>query len=155
MSQTRCKKIIYIQYANPACYPPLEHSSHILATSGWKVVLLGVGSLGPSNDFHLRPHANITAHRLPFVQGGLLQKLHYIFFCLWGSLAMTKAGPTLNKVYSKGVILFDIRLLSKKKIPRSIAVSLYSSRGIFFEAAKLHFFKSALNKGNNLLNFIF
>jgi hypothetical protein len=29
------KRVLYLQYTNPAGYPPLEHSSGILADSGW------------------------------------------------------------------------------------------------------------------------
>jgi hypothetical protein len=34
-------KILYLQYTNPAAYPPLEHNSRILANEGWQVLFLG------------------------------------------------------------------------------------------------------------------
>lgn len=37
-------RILYIQYTNPAGYPPLEHSSRILAQADWEVLFLGTGA---------------------------------------------------------------------------------------------------------------
>ena len=37
----RDRRILYVQYTNPAAYPPLEHSSTILANAGWQVLFLG------------------------------------------------------------------------------------------------------------------
>ena len=33
----RRRRIMYVQYVNPGMYPPLEHSSRILADAGWEV----------------------------------------------------------------------------------------------------------------------
>ena len=44
----RARRILYIQYTNPAGYPPLEHSSRLLAARGWVVVFLGIGM--PATD---------------------------------------------------------------------------------------------------------
>ncbi|MFL9456595.1 MULTISPECIES: glycosyltransferase [Nostocales] len=75
-------RILYIQYTNPAGYPPLEHSSRILANDGWDVLFLGTGSLG-SNSLCFPPHNRITVKQLPFCPGGWRQKLHYLWFCFW------------------------------------------------------------------------
>jgi glycosyltransferase involved in cell wall biosynthesis len=77
-------KILYLQYINPACYPPLEHSSRLLAASGWQVLFLGVGAWGAAADGLSFPqHATIRVRRLPYCQPGWLQKLHYAAFCIW------------------------------------------------------------------------
>src|ERR1043166_185944 len=75
-------RILYIQYTNPAGYPPLEHSSRILADAGWQVLFLGTGALG-ANDLQFPPHPRIRVKQLPFCPAGLRQKFHYISFCLW------------------------------------------------------------------------
>ncbi|MDZ7962635.1 MAG: glycosyltransferase [Aulosira sp. DedQUE10] len=75
-------RILYIQYTNPAGYPPLEHSSRILAQEGWEILFLGTGALGAGN-LKFPSHPNITVHQLPFCLPGWRQKLHYIQFCLW------------------------------------------------------------------------
>ena len=78
------RKILYIQYTNPANYPPLEHSSRILASNNWAVLCLGTDSLSSSNkQLSFPPHAKITVKVMPFCSGGWQQKLHYLRFCFW------------------------------------------------------------------------
>ncbi|MGH9545458.1 MAG: glycosyltransferase [Terriglobales bacterium] len=82
--QPKGQKILYLQYTNPGCYPPLEHSSRILADSGWQVLFLGIGSWGAGADSLRFPqHGNICVRRLAFCRAGWLQKLHYAVFCFW------------------------------------------------------------------------
>lgn len=76
------KKIIYIQYTNPGGYPPLEHSSQILANLRWKVLFLGTGCLG-ANELVLAEHPNIRVKTMTFCKPGLFQKIHYMIFTLW------------------------------------------------------------------------
>lgn len=75
-------RILYVQYTNPAAYPPLEHSSRILADSGFEVLFLGTGALGAS-ELELPQHKRITVKRIPFSTAGWRQKLHYLKFSLW------------------------------------------------------------------------
>jgi glycosyltransferase involved in cell wall biosynthesis len=76
-------RILYIQYTNPAAYPPIGHSSRILAHNDWKVLFLGIGALGGADDLRFLPHPNITIRQMPFCPGGWRQKLHYLRFFLW------------------------------------------------------------------------
>lgn len=57
------KRILYIQYTNPAGYPPLEHSSRILADAGWQVLFLGTGALGAA-ALRFPPHSNVRVRLL-------------------------------------------------------------------------------------------
>jgi glycosyltransferase involved in cell wall biosynthesis len=75
-------RVVYIQYTNPAGYPPLEHSSRILADGGWQVLFLGTRALGAA-ALRFPPHPNIRVRCLDFCPAGWRQKLHYLFFCLW------------------------------------------------------------------------
>ncbi len=76
------KRIIYVQYTNPAAYPPLEHSSQILAENDWDVLFLGTGALGADKlRFDEREH--IRVRRMRFQSPGIRQKLHYALFNLW------------------------------------------------------------------------
>lgn len=76
------KRIVYVQYTNPAGYPPLEHSSLILARRGWQVLFLGIESFG-TKGFVLPEHVNIQVRLLGAVPPGWRQKLHYAWFCIW------------------------------------------------------------------------
>ncbi len=82
LSSSSRKRIVYVQYTNPAGYPPLEHSSQILASAGWQVLFLGVGALGTA-ALKFPAHDRITVQQISFSPPGWRQKLHYIRFCLW------------------------------------------------------------------------
>jgi glycosyltransferase involved in cell wall biosynthesis len=75
-------RIAYLQYTNPGGYPPLEHSSQILADAGWDVLFLGTGAQS-SDALTLRAHRGIRVRKLPFCSAGLRQKVHYVWFCMW------------------------------------------------------------------------
>jgi len=76
------RRMLYVQYTNPAGYPPLEHSSRILAREGWQVLFLGTGALG-ADALRFSPHERIEVRRMAFSRAGWRQKLHYVRFCLW------------------------------------------------------------------------
>jgi glycosyltransferase involved in cell wall biosynthesis len=76
------RRILYLQYTNPAGYPPLEHSSRILADAGWQVLFLGTRALGAA-ALRFPPHPSIRVRYMKFCPAGWRQKLHYLFFCLW------------------------------------------------------------------------
>jgi glycosyltransferase involved in cell wall biosynthesis len=87
------RRVAYIQYTNPAGYPPLEHSSRILADAGWRVLFLGTGAFG-SDALVFPPHPNIAVRRIPFCPGGWRQKLHYGRFLLWNLLWAVRFRPS-------------------------------------------------------------
>jgi glycosyltransferase involved in cell wall biosynthesis len=74
-------RILYVQFTDPAEYPPLEHSSQIFAEKGWEVLLLGMES--GNTSFRLPAHAGIRVKRVKLAKGGWWQKLQYLFFFVW------------------------------------------------------------------------
>ncbi len=76
------KHILYVQYTNPAAYPPLEHSSRILANEGWEVTFLGTAGES-TEDLRFPPHPRISVHRMPHQSPGWRQKVHYLRYTLW------------------------------------------------------------------------
>ncbi len=76
------RRITYLQYTNPAAYPPLEHSSRILADRGWDVLFLGSGAWGKAEAFRFPPHPRIRTVLSGFPPPGWRQKLHYAAYCL-------------------------------------------------------------------------
>jgi glycosyltransferase involved in cell wall biosynthesis len=75
-------RILYVQYTNPAAYPPLEHSSRLLAAEGWLVLFLGISIKG-EDDLRLPPHPSITVRQLPASSPGWRQRVHYFWFAAW------------------------------------------------------------------------
>ncbi len=86
------KRILYLQYTNPACYPPLDRSSHLLARQGWKVLFLGTSSLG-GDTLQLSPHSNIEVRKQAFCPSGWKQKLHYLGFFFWAMSWVVRWRP--------------------------------------------------------------
>jgi glycosyltransferase involved in cell wall biosynthesis len=80
MNSTRRPRALYVQYTNPAAYPPLEHSAQILADAGFDVRLVGIATLGDRLDFKPHPHIAVTLR--PAVGPGASQKIHYLAFVI-------------------------------------------------------------------------
>ena len=85
-------RVLYIQYTSPAGYPPLEHSSRILADAGWLVLFLGAGVHGAA-ALQFPPHQNISVKEMPSCPPGWKQKLHYIRYVLWTLYWVIKWKP--------------------------------------------------------------
>ena len=58
------RSILYVQYTNPAGYPPLEHSSRILADRGWTVHFVGADVRGVET-LAFPPHPSISVEMMP------------------------------------------------------------------------------------------
>lgn len=102
------RRILYLQYTNPAGYPPLEHSSQILAENGWEVLFLGTGALNADNlRFDDRP--NIRVLRMRFQSPGIRQKLHYAAFNLWCFSRVLRWRP--DCVYCSELLSYPFGLL--------------------------------------------
>ncbi len=101
-------RVLYVQYTNPAGYPPLEHSSRILANAGWQVSFLGTDGLGTAK-LEFPPHDHITVRRMRFCPAGWRQKLHYLQFCLWVLYWTLRWRP--NWVYASDLLAAPIALL--------------------------------------------
>ncbi len=85
-------KVLYVQYANPGAYPPLEHSSRILAENGWQVLVLGTGLSG-TEVLRFPPHPRILVRLLRYCPPGWKQKLHSFRFALWVLLTSLRWRP--------------------------------------------------------------
>lgn len=108
----RKKSIVFVQYTNPAAYPPLEHSSRILADRGWKVAFLGTGSEGQANAFDFPAHPNITVKRLPFRRPGLRQKMQFLLFAFWIARETRRRGATW--IYASDALSCPAALLASR-----------------------------------------
>src|ERR1051326_3102163 len=75
-------RILYIQYTNPGGYPPLQHSSTMLARMGWDVLFLGTGAQG-ANGLEFPSHPRVRVKRMRFCKPGWKQKAHYTLFNCW------------------------------------------------------------------------
>lgn len=100
------KRLLYVQYTNPGVYPPLDHSSHILAEAGWDVLFLGI-AIHPT--MVLTPHPKIQVKHLPNVAPGWRQKVHYFYYLLWILLWVWRWRP--HWIYASDPLSTPIALL--------------------------------------------
>jgi glycosyltransferase involved in cell wall biosynthesis len=77
----RAPRVLYVQYTNPAAYPPLEHSASILAAAGCEVRLVGTGVANEPLQFQQSDRVRVAL--MPFEPGGWRQKVHYAQFASW------------------------------------------------------------------------
>jgi glycosyltransferase involved in cell wall biosynthesis len=101
-------RVLYVQYANPATYPPLEHSSRILASAGAQVLFLGTGSLG-ADSLRFPSHENIEVRQWKFCPPGWRQKLHYVQFGLWVLCTALRWRP--DWIYASDPLACPVALL--------------------------------------------
>jgi glycosyltransferase involved in cell wall biosynthesis len=87
----RRKRIAYVQYTNPADYPPLLHSARIFANHDWEILFLGTGSYG-GPDLEVEAHPQIKSERWTYHGSGWRQKLHYLRFARWALRRMRQWG---------------------------------------------------------------
>jgi glycosyltransferase involved in cell wall biosynthesis len=76
------KRVLYLQYANPGAYPPIQNSARILAHAGAKVLLLGIITAG-TEALRFPTHENIAVRTMKSCRPGVWQKIHYFRFCVW------------------------------------------------------------------------
>jgi glycosyltransferase involved in cell wall biosynthesis len=101
-------RLLYVQYTNPAEYPPLEHSSRIFARTGWELLFLGTASM-TGDTIRFTQQSKVMVHLLPFCNGGWRQKLHYAGFALWVLYWVLRWRP--HWVYASDVLACPVALL--------------------------------------------
>jgi glycosyltransferase involved in cell wall biosynthesis len=86
------KRILYLQYTNPAAYPPLQHSASMLAGQGWDVLFLGIAARGAATLL-MPEHPGIRVHRIGAASGGALGTLKYVQFAARSIAAAARFRP--------------------------------------------------------------
>lgn len=84
MSRPNARRLLYLQYTNPAAWPPLEHSSRLLAREGWQILMLGIQTPG-IEALQFPPHDRIVVRRFPACPTGWAYPMHYAGFGLWAA----------------------------------------------------------------------
>ena len=87
------KRILYIQFTDPACYPVLVNSARALSRVGWDALFLGVTAWGDASVLRHPQDPGVTARLLSLSGIGVLQKSRYLLYCLWVSLVAAYWRP--------------------------------------------------------------
>jgi glycosyltransferase involved in cell wall biosynthesis len=76
------RRILYIHFADPAAYPPIQHSSQILAERGWEVLMLGTDAFGV-HSLAMSSVPGIRIKNLALAKSGGRLSVQYILFSCW------------------------------------------------------------------------
>lgn len=86
------KKVLYVQYTNPAAYPPLRRSSRLLADEGWEVRFFGTEGWG-AQALRFPDHKRISVQRMQTRVPGWRQKLNYLRYGTWSLSEIARWDP--------------------------------------------------------------
>lgn len=100
-------RILYVQYTNPAAYPPLEHSARLLANAGSEVLLLGTEI--PDTDLSFIEHDRIRLQLFSSSGPGWRQKVHYARFAGWAVAEARKWRP--DWIYASDALSCPVALM--------------------------------------------
>ena len=100
------QRILYVQYTNPAAYPPVEHSAWMMAEAGWDVLLLGVAL---EKTLTLRQHPRIRCELVQPSARGWRQKAHYVKFAVWALSHAERFAP--HWIYASDMLSSPVALL--------------------------------------------
>lgn len=95
MAKQLRRHALFIQYTNPAGYPPLEHAMGILLETGWTVHCLGVNAAGGASTLALPEHPRLTVELMRRPPPGLLQKIQFVAFCVRALWLQVTQRPSL------------------------------------------------------------
>ncbi len=82
---------MYVQYTNPAAYPPIQHSAQLLADAGFDIHFVGIRRR--TDALRSTPHPRIQVSLMPFEPAGWRQKVHYVRFALWVLGCVLRSRP--------------------------------------------------------------
>ena len=71
--------MFFIQFSNPAGYPPLLHAVDILLLQGWKVCVLGINA-NETGALSFPPRAGLAVRMLRQSRPGWRKKFQYLRF---------------------------------------------------------------------------
>jgi glycosyltransferase involved in cell wall biosynthesis len=140
MSHPRPLRALYVQYSDPAAYPPIEHSAHILADAGFDVLLLGTDVLGGSLVFE--PHERILVRLRGFRGGGIGQKIHYVMFLLWTAGVAIRWRP--DWIYASDPLSSPIALVLRALTGGRVIYHEHDSPGLSASARPTLFMRVVL-----------
>ena len=109
------RRVLYVQYTNPAAYPPVDHGAQLLAAVGFQVLVLGTrNAADATGGLALTEHADVRVRTINLVSGGWLQKLHYLGFGAWTFMWVLRWRPEWLYASDPPACLFALLL---RRIP--------------------------------------
>jgi glycosyltransferase involved in cell wall biosynthesis len=117
-------RILFLQFTNPAGYPPLEHASRILAAQGWDVRFLGTGAYG-ADALCFPEHPAILVQRLPTFSLRIVQRLAYASYLAWALAVCLTWRP--RWIYASEPVVALPALLARRLVRCHVAYHEHDS----------------------------
>jgi glycosyltransferase involved in cell wall biosynthesis len=92
---TRPPRALFVQFTNPAGYPPLEHAIGLLAARGWQVRVRGALHEG-TEALALPPHPDVEVRCAPPSPRGARQKLRFARFVASAAAELRRWRPDVT-----------------------------------------------------------
>ena len=142
------RRILYVQFTDPAAYPPIEHSSILLANRGWEVLILGVGATR-SPIIQQSGHGRLHVRSVRLVAPGWGQKLQYIFFYFWTLYWVWRWKP--QWIYASDPLVCPLVYWIRKLISVNIVYHEHDSPDL--NIAQTWFMKQVFNYRKKIANY--
>lgn len=105
-------KALFVQYTDPAGYPPTQHSMAMLEQDGWTLASVGT-RITVTEDLRMPPQQRLQAHLMRAMPAGrILQKLHYLRFCFLVAFVAMRWRPDV--IYVSDAIATPAALLAHR-----------------------------------------
>lgn len=130
------RRVLYLQYTNPAAYPPLVRSSRILADAEWDVLFVGIDA-PHVRGLRMPAHPRVRMTLLPWGAWGWRLKLHYAWFCAWSIWQALRFRP--QWIYASDIMaafpaLIMARLLRRRVVLHEHDAYEHEAPGVFMRA---------------------
>jgi glycosyltransferase involved in cell wall biosynthesis len=105
-------RALFVQYTDPAGYPPIQHSMAMLEREGWNITSVGT-RITVTSDLRMPPAPCIKSYLMRAVPAsGLAQKIHYLYFCFLTAVVALRLRPDL--IYVSDMIATPAALLASR-----------------------------------------
>lgn len=105
------RKALFVQYTDPAGYPPIQHSMTMLERDGWAIANVGT-RIKVTSDLRMPPQQNFKAYLMRAVPSGrIAQKIHYLYFCCLTAWVALRWRPDV--IYVSDMIATPAALLAR------------------------------------------
>ena len=104
-------RALFVQYTDPAGYPPIQHSMTMLERDGWAIASVGT-RIKVTSDLRMPPQQNFKTCLMRAVPSGrIAQKIHYLYFCCLTALVALRWRPDV--IYVSDMIATPAALLAR------------------------------------------
>jgi glycosyltransferase involved in cell wall biosynthesis len=105
-------RALFVQYTDPAGYPPIQHSMAMLERDGWAITSVGT-KISVTSDLRMPPQPRIKSYLMRAVPAsGLTQKIHYLYFCLLTAFVALRLRPDL--IYASDMVATPAALVARR-----------------------------------------